>query len=55
MLLFNIEFITFPQIGLPYHRPRQRTLDEFLNRKKGTPELIADMKKLPRYLVLRIL
>ena len=36
------------QIGLPYHRPRQHTLDEFLNRKKGTPELIADMKKLPR-------
>jgi len=27
-------------IGLKYHRPKQRTLEEFLNRKKGTDETI---------------
>ena len=32
------------KVGLPYHRPRQRTLDEFLNRKKGSLDLIDDMK-----------
>lgn len=37
------------KVGLPYHRPRQRTLDEFLNRKKGSLDLIDDMKKLPKY------
>jgi hypothetical protein len=27
-------------VGLPYHRPRQRTLDEFLNRKKTLPDVL---------------
>lgn len=27
-------------VGLPYHRPRQRTLDEFLNRKKALPDVL---------------
>ena len=27
-------------VGLPYHRPRQRTLDEFLNRKKNLPDVL---------------
>ena len=30
---------------LPYHRPKQRTLEEFLNRKKGTPEIIHNIKE----------
>ena len=30
-------------IGLPYHRPKQRSLEEFLNRKKGTPEILKSM------------
>jgi len=30
---------------LPYHRPKQRTLEEFLNRKKGTPEIIQNIKE----------
>ena len=30
-------------IGLPYHRPKQRSLDEFLNRKKGTPEVLKSI------------
>ena len=30
-------------IGLPYHRPKQRSLDEFLNRKKGTPEVFKSI------------
>ena len=31
-------------VSLPYHRPKQRTLEEFLNRKKGTPEIIQSLK-----------
>ena len=31
-------------VGLPYHRPKQRTLEEFLNRKKGTPEIVQSIK-----------
>ena len=27
-------------VGLPYHRPRQRTLDEFLSRKKSLPNVL---------------
>ena len=27
-------------VGLPYHRPRQRTLDDFLNRKKILPDVL---------------
>ena len=27
-------------VGLPYHRPPQRTLDEFLNRKKALPDVV---------------
>jgi len=30
-------------VGLPYHRPKQRTLEEFLNRKKGTPEILKSI------------
>jgi len=30
-------------IGLPYHKPKQRTLEEFLNRKKGTPDFLKSM------------
>jgi len=29
---------------LPYHKPKQRTLEEFLNRKKGTPEVVSSIK-----------
>ena len=31
-------------IGLPYHRPKQRSLEDFLNRKKGTPEVVKNIK-----------
>ncbi|XP_046478189.1 claspin [Neodiprion pinetum] len=31
------------QVFLPYHRPRQRTLQEFLNRKKSLPKLPATL------------
>ena len=27
-------------VGLPYHRPPQRTLDEFLSRKKALPDVV---------------
>ena len=30
-------------IGLPYHRPKQRSLAEFLNRKRGTPEVVKSI------------
>jgi len=30
-------------VGLPYHRPKQRTLEEFLNRKKGTPDILKSI------------
>jgi len=30
---------------LPYHRPKQRTLDEFLNRKKGISEVVCSIKE----------
>jgi len=30
-------------IGLPYHRPKQRTLEEFLNRKKGTTDILKSI------------
>jgi len=30
-------------VGLPYHRPKQRTLEEFLNRKKGTPDILTSI------------
>ena len=26
-------------VGLPYHKPKQKSLEEFLNRKKGAPDL----------------
>ena len=31
-------------VGLPYHRPRQRTLKEFLNRKKALPNILPVQK-----------
>ncbi|XP_046741088.1 claspin-like [Diprion similis] len=31
------------QVYLPYHRPKQRTLQEFLNRKKSLPKLPATL------------
>ena len=34
-------------VGLPYHRPRPRTLEEFLNRKKGAPEIVTRLKMGP--------
>ena len=30
-------------IGLPYHRPKQRSLAEFLNRKSGTPDAVKSI------------
>jgi hypothetical protein len=40
------------KVGLPYHKPRPRTLDEFLNRKKNAPYMkIMDIKKLTRGVV----
>ena len=30
---------------LPYHKPKQRSLEKFLNRKKGTPEIIHSIKE----------
>ena len=32
------------RIGLSYHKPKQRSLQEFLDRKKGTPEIINSIK-----------
>ena len=31
-------------IGLPYHRPKQRSLAEFLDRKKGQPQIVDSIK-----------
>jgi hypothetical protein len=31
-------------VGLPYFKPKQKSLDEFLNRKKGTPEVVQSIK-----------
>merc|ERR1719234_240599 len=31
-------------IGLPYHRPKQRSLAEFLARKDGQPEIVSHIK-----------
>ena len=31
-------------VSLPYHKAKQRTLTEFLNRKKGLPEVVKSMK-----------
>ena len=31
-------------VGLPYHRPRQRSLKEFLNRKKALPNILPVQK-----------
>ena len=31
--------------GLPYHRPKQRSLAEFLARKKGQPEIVSHIKE----------
>ena len=31
-------------VQLPYHRPKQRTLEEFLNRKKGLRDVVSDIR-----------
>jgi hypothetical protein len=31
-------------VGLPYFKPKQKSLQEFLNRKKGTPEVVQSIK-----------
>ena len=34
------------KVGLPYHAPKQRTLDEFLNRHKKSINVVNDIKRL---------
>ena len=31
-------------VGLPYFKPKQKSLEEFLNRKKGTPEVVQSLR-----------